>query len=531
MNESDLIPYTPSLEVPASQVLVLAPHPDDEIFGCAGAIAAHLKHGASVHVVVLTEGSLQGVGDERAQECLAAAAVLGYGQPMFWHEPDRSLAASDRLINKLANLLNSKEIDLIYAPSPWEIHPDHRQASWLAVEAVRRAHGFCRIAFYEVGSPLRPNLLLDITPYLELKQKAMACFRSQMAFQPYDEQINALNRFRTYTLPISVKAAEAFLLLSRVDLASFSASHSGEIVSWSVAPSASATTSQQPLVSVLVRSVGRNELFATLDSVALQTWPNIEVIVVAEVPEHDDLPQQCGAHRLRLIKSDKPLSRPASANLALREAIGEYLIFLDDDGWLMPGHIARLVNALRLQPQILAAYTDVTLIGTNGSPAGQALDFPFDLTCQRPSQIVAVHAMMFKACALSNGLIFDESMESDEVWDFWRGLAQLSGIFHLPGSSAFLRMDINHSIAPGKFRNQPQAAFKLENESTDLLSQSDPNDSSKIDTKSLDKKMSDYIDALHQQIATQEAALQSIITSRSWRLTRPLRAIAELLRS
>ena len=51
---------------------------------------------------------------------------------------------------------------------------------------------------------------VDITPVLECKHKAMACFVSQLAMQAYDRHVNALNVFRTYTLPASVLAAEGF---------------------------------------------------------------------------------------------------------------------------------------------------------------------------------------------------------------------------------------------------------------------------------------------------------------------------------
>jgi len=56
---------------------------------------------------------------------------------------------------------------------------------------------------------------------LALKQRAMACFASQMQIQAYDEHILALNRYRTYTLPAHVKAAEAFLLLGADELRAF----------------------------------------------------------------------------------------------------------------------------------------------------------------------------------------------------------------------------------------------------------------------------------------------------------------------
>ena len=51
---------------------------------------------------------------------------------------------------------------------------------------------------------------MDITSVLALKQAALACFQSQLAWQPYDEQILALNRYRAYTLGPAVTHAEAY---------------------------------------------------------------------------------------------------------------------------------------------------------------------------------------------------------------------------------------------------------------------------------------------------------------------------------
>ena len=46
--ESDLIPHTASPVLAAKAVLILAPHPDDEVFGCAGAVMGHVAQGVSI---------------------------------------------------------------------------------------------------------------------------------------------------------------------------------------------------------------------------------------------------------------------------------------------------------------------------------------------------------------------------------------------------------------------------------------------------------------------------------------------------
>ena len=58
---------TESSQLPiAVRVLVISPHPDDEIFGCGGALALYRKQGAQIHVHVLTDGAGYATASERA---------------------------------------------------------------------------------------------------------------------------------------------------------------------------------------------------------------------------------------------------------------------------------------------------------------------------------------------------------------------------------------------------------------------------------------------------------------------------------
>ena len=440
--ETDFIPYQAVVHMQASHVLILAPHPDDEVFGCGGAILSHVQCGVPVSVIILTNGSLYGDAAVRMTESRAAADLLGCGEPEFWAYPDRGLSYVQDLVERLVQKIVVTGADLVYAPSPWEVHPDHRQTASAASQAVLSTG--TRIAFYEVGSPLRPNQLLDISANAAAKMHAMQCFASQLVKQNYGRHIAALNLYRTYTLHPEVTAAEAYLVLSAADLiATLPSLLAAQPVTLGSSPSSSAAGESLPLVSVLIRSMDRQYLQETLDSVAVQTYPNIEVVVVAAQVGHQSLPTRCGPFALRLIATDLPLQRSQAANRALNQARGEFLLFLDDDDWLLPGHIARLAHVLRHLPASLAAYSGVTLLGPHGEPQGQVMDVPYDSISLLAGNLMPIHAVLFSHKLLSRGCQFDETLRLHEDWDFWLQVARHTPFAHVPGVSAACRMSDN----------------------------------------------------------------------------------------
>lgn len=218
MSEGQHIPYLASaLPVAhARSVLVLAPHPDDETIGCGGSAALYAQAGVPIQALVLTDGGLWGVAPPgasivatREAETQAAARVLGCASPIFARYADRSLQCSPALVQEIVAQARACNADTLLAPSLWEVHPDHRALAYAAIKAVQQLGAGHTLAQYEVGMPLLPNVLVDITPVLERKKQAIACFASQLAMQAYDRHVGALNTFRTYTLAPTVLAAEA----------------------------------------------------------------------------------------------------------------------------------------------------------------------------------------------------------------------------------------------------------------------------------------------------------------------------------
>lgn len=222
--EHDLIPYQATFRIGCTRMLVLAPHADDEVFGCGGAILRHASLGDAVHVIIASDGAFHAEAEQKASyvavrqaESNAAASIMGYGPPEYWGLPDRGITHGEPLIQRITTAIAAFRPDLVMAPSIFEVHPDHLALGTAALEAVRRhkpdQHPLS-LAMYEVGVPMqRPNILLDISDLEARKQQAMACFASQLKTQRYDQHIQALNRFRTYTLGPQVTAAEAYFLV------------------------------------------------------------------------------------------------------------------------------------------------------------------------------------------------------------------------------------------------------------------------------------------------------------------------------
>ena len=187
------------------RVVVVAPHPDDEVLGCGGALLQHVAEGHAVHVVFLTSGerSLPQLGREdairvREPEAEAAAAVLGVTSVTFLRQPDCEVAAhSDDIVPRLSGLLEQHTPDHVYVPHAGEEHPDHpaaRETTGRALRAVGMSVGCARE--YEVWTPLTAFVYVaDISAVMETKLAAVDCYRSQTWFD-YRRAATGLASFR-----------------------------------------------------------------------------------------------------------------------------------------------------------------------------------------------------------------------------------------------------------------------------------------------------------------------------------------------
>lgn len=221
LEETDIIPYHSSAP-PGERVIILAPHPDDETLGCGGTITLLLDAGKSVRIVFLTSGD-KGDPDHRLshgaayavlreKEAVRALRVLGASDFEFLRFPDREVSLRREEIRaRLLEIVNLYKPDSIYSPSMVELNPDHRATAALALDLQRFPEGSfpVRLVFYEVAAPLRPNLLVDITPVYRRKRRAVRKYRSQLKVTDYLGHATALNTMRALTVK-DAEYVEAF---------------------------------------------------------------------------------------------------------------------------------------------------------------------------------------------------------------------------------------------------------------------------------------------------------------------------------
>lgn len=221
LNEPDIYPYSVT-DFSSKDALIIAPHPDDESLGCGGSIIKHIKAKSRVKVVFLTNGDkgdfLGKFGkeyvDTRRRSALKAMGALGVEDYEFWGYGDRELNSIFReLSERLQQTINNFNPAVIYAPSPYEAHPDHGTAFRLTWKVKDKFEISC--VFYEVLMAVYPNVLVDITDEMKRKIDAIECYHTEVYYNDYVEKITGLNRFRTATLPKDVKYAEAFVIIDK----------------------------------------------------------------------------------------------------------------------------------------------------------------------------------------------------------------------------------------------------------------------------------------------------------------------------
>ena len=216
------------------RVLAVVAHPDDAELLCAGTLARAKADGAAIGVCVLCRGDkgqpskpIRNLAAVRRREMAAAARLLG-AELFCAAVADSTLFDTDATRKTLTAILRRFRPTLVLAHAPEDYHPDHRAAGALA----EAASWLCAARGYKTSPPalaaapalwwmdtlnmsgFEPGFFVDVSPYLALKERMLACHRSQLARRG-DKDFSELTELmhqqaRARGSQAGVAAAEAF---------------------------------------------------------------------------------------------------------------------------------------------------------------------------------------------------------------------------------------------------------------------------------------------------------------------------------
>ena len=441
--ESEAIPYAPN-DLRGERLLVLAPHPDDEVIGCGGLIALHLDEHRAVEVVVISDGAEAGNAAEREEESRNGLAILGAATVKFLGHRDRQLNAdSDALRTKLRSALYAFQPNLIAVPSPVEIHPDHVAVARTFCELIQNDAAIfgdfavTRVAFYEVSAPLRPNVLVDITNVATRKFDAIAAHQSQRAFRNYRAYAEGLNAYRSMTLPPEVRFAEGYWVTALPLLRTTAFSALRDTVG---APAAIEIASEPLPISVVVRTRNRPALLSEAVASIRQSGYPAEVVIVndaGEVPTIQDA---------TIINHEKPLGRSAAMNAGVRKARSAFIAFLDDDDLFYPEHLPTLAEGAR-GSQHAAWYTEAISAFVRTAESGKyethsrmrIFGQDFDREALLLDNYIPLLTLLVPRDSFLDVGGFDPAFDLFEDWDFLIRLSQRGALAHIPRVTCEIR--------------------------------------------------------------------------------------------
>lgn len=212
------------------KILIIAPHPDDEILGVGGTIAKHVENGDEVTACIVTKGFEPLFSEEFVEksrkECREADRFLGIKETIFLDFPAVMLENVPRYErnNGLIKVIEDLCPDMVYIPHRGDMQLDHKLVVDAAMVALRPKyrHKVQRILSYETmsetgwdvpnaGNEFVPMVYSDISGYLEKKLKALEFFTTQIQEFPGSRSIEAVRALAVYRgSMMNMRAAEAF---------------------------------------------------------------------------------------------------------------------------------------------------------------------------------------------------------------------------------------------------------------------------------------------------------------------------------
>lgn len=207
-------------------ILVIAPHPDDEVLGMGGTIKKLSKKN-KILLCVVSEGATAQYKNKkmiqvRRDACKKCSKILGISKIIFLDFPDMKLNSSHLEINKkLEKIIQEFKPEIVYTSPKNDLNLDHKAVFDSTLVACRSKSGVKQILCYEmhgqVKTPFLPNVFENIEKEIDFKIKGFKMYKSEIEKFPNSRSIIAIENLAIMRgIQVGFKKAEGFELIQNI---------------------------------------------------------------------------------------------------------------------------------------------------------------------------------------------------------------------------------------------------------------------------------------------------------------------------
>lgn len=215
-------------------VIVIAPHPDDETLGVGGTILKHKENGDKVACIFVTnifedQNYSSNRVKNRQSEIEQVSKLYDLDQVYKFNYPTATLDSSSilKLIPDFSNIFNAFKPNVIYLPNGSDIHSDHRIVFESAMSCTKsfRYPFIEEILMYETISEtefapnnnFQPNYFINISDYFSKKLEIMQIYSTELQEHPMPRSLKNIEALATFRgAAIGKNYAESFKLIKLI---------------------------------------------------------------------------------------------------------------------------------------------------------------------------------------------------------------------------------------------------------------------------------------------------------------------------
>tara|TARA_S200000501_G_scaffold376862_1_gene433161 strand:+ start:13187 stop:13864 length:678 start_codon:yes stop_codon:yes gene_type:complete len=217
----------------SEKVLVIAPHPDDETFGCGGSLLRHKYEGNEIFWLIITKmkeehGWRKELIKKRPSEIEQVSKSYCFSDVINLDYPSTRISSSDipSLVENIGSVIKKIKPSVIYAPFPRDVHTDHQYITNAVQSTIKwfRHPSINLFLVYETLSEtnfnfltndtFKPNYFVNISPFFKKKMEIVKIYKSEIKAHPFPRSTKSIKSLATLRGSQSgYEFAEAFHLL------------------------------------------------------------------------------------------------------------------------------------------------------------------------------------------------------------------------------------------------------------------------------------------------------------------------------